>query len=214
MPLSDLPKIDFVLISHNHYDHLDAKTVKYLRAFQPQIQWIVPLRLSRWFRDRNVLNVSELDWWQSFQGKDLKITAVPAQHFSGRTLWDQNKTYWNGYVCEIGDKRFYFTGDTGYNSIDFKQIGNRWPHMDLSMIPIGTYAPREFMKPVHCGPWEAVDIHLDVKSRFSIGMHWNTFNLSEEPEERPPYDLYLTMTEKKLPYETFLPLSPGLQANW
>lgn len=212
--LGDLPPIHFVLQSHNHYDHLDSKTVAHLHKFHPHIQWIVPVGLGRWFRRRGISNVVELNWWQQHRTADYTVTAVPAQHFSGRTFWDKNKTFWNGYVCEIGGKRLYFTGDTGYNEFDFKAIGNHWPHMDLSLIPIGTYVPRKFMQPVHCSPWEAVEIHCDVKSRFSLGMHWKTFRLSGEPMDRPPYDLYLAMAHKKIPYETFLPIDPGTYVNW
>lgn len=212
--LGDLPRIDYVLISHNHYDHLDAKTVAHLHAFHPEIQWIVPLGLARWFRRRGRGKVFELNWWETHQTPGCTVTAVPAQHFSGRTLWDKNKTFWNGYVLEARGKRLYFTGDTGYNPVDFKAIGAHWPHMDLSLIPIGTYVPRAFMQPVHCSPWEAVEIHRDVKSRFSLGMHWKTFRLSDEPMDRPPYDLYLAMTDKKLAYEMFLPIDPGVYVNW
>jgi N-acyl-phosphatidylethanolamine-hydrolysing phospholipase D len=146
--------------------------------------------------------------------KNCKITAVPAQHFSGRTLWDKNKTHWNGYVVETPTKRIYFVGDTGYNSKEFKEIGNRFGQMDLSLIPIGSYIPREFMKTVHINPHEAVQIHKEVHSVFSLGMHWNTFCLSDEPYDRPPYDLYLAMEEKKLPFESFLPIDIGTYVNF
>jgi N-acyl-phosphatidylethanolamine-hydrolysing phospholipase D len=212
--LGELPSIDFVLISHNHYDHLDAKTVAALQKTQPQIQWIVPLALSPWFRKRGIQNVTEIGWWDSFRMKNAEITAVPAQHFSNRGLWDRNKTHWNGYVVQTPKKRLYFTGDTGYNAKDFKQIGEKFPYMDLSLIPIGTYSPQAFMQPVHINPYEAVQIHADVRSRFSLGMHWNTFRLSEEPMNRPPYDLYLAMKEKKMPFETFLPIDIGVYVNF
>ena len=212
--LADLPRIDYVLISHNHYDHLDAKTVRHLHAFHPEIQWIVPLGLSPWFRRRGIERVQELAWWKGARIDDCLITAVPAQHFSGRTLWDQNQTFWNGYVFETKNKRFYFTGDTGYNPVDFKMIGAEWPHMDLSLIPIGTYVPQKFMQPVHCSPREAVEIHCDVKSQFSLGMHWKTFRLSEEPMDRPPFDLYLAMRDKNLSCDTFLAIDPGVYVNW
>lgn len=214
LSLEDLPPIDFVLLSHNHYDHLDAKTVAYVSTFHPQTSWIVPLGMKSWFQKRGISSVYELGWWESHQCSRCTITAVPAQHFSGRTLWDKNRTLWNGYVFETGEKRFYFTGDTGYNEIDFKAIGNQWPYMDLSLIPIGTYSPQKFMQPVHINPYEAVQIHQDVRSVFSLGMHWKTFHLSDEPPERPPYDLYLAMKEKALPFETFLPIEIGLYTNW
>lgn len=214
MSLADLPPIDIVLISHNHYDHLDVKTVSMLHRFHPQIHWILPLGLSPWFRRRGIYSILELGWWQNHIVNGCKITAVPTQHFSGRTLFDQNKTFWNGYVLEKSGKRMYFTGDTGYNPVDFKTIGERWPNMDLSLIPIGTYVPEQFMQPVHISPREAVQIHKEVKSNLSLGMHWKTFCLSDEPLERPPFDLYLAMKEKELPFETFLPVEIGAYVNW
>jgi len=212
--LSDLPAIDFVLISHNHYDHLDAKTVSALHLLHPQIHWIVPKKLSPWFFRRGIENVYELDWWESRNLFNLGITAVPSQHFSGRTLWDKNKTGWNGYVVEVQGKSFYFAGDTGYNKFDFKEIGDLWKGFDLSLIPIGAYAPRQFMQPVHINPVEAVQIHQDVRSCFSLGMHWNTFRLSEEPFHSPPYALYVAMKDKNLPFSSFLPINPGIYVNW
>jgi L-ascorbate metabolism protein UlaG (beta-lactamase superfamily) len=105
-------------------------------------------------------------------------------------------------------------GDTGYNPFDFKKIGMRFSSFDLSLIPIGTYLPKQFMSPVHCNPYEAIEIHRDVNSQFSLGMHWSTFCLSDEPLERPPYDLYLAMKEKNLPFDTFLPIDIGVYVNW
>jgi N-acyl-phosphatidylethanolamine-hydrolysing phospholipase D len=212
--LADLPPIDLVLVSHNHYDHLDAGTVAQLYRFHPQIQWIVPEGLSPWFKKRGIHSVIELAWWQEREESKYKVSAVPAQHFSGRSLWDQNKTHWNGYVLEAGGKRLYFTGDTGYNSKDFKEIGNRFNFMDLSLIPIGTYIPKKFMQTVHINPYEAVQIHEDVKSKLSLGMHWNTFCLSDEPLDQPPFDLYLAMKEKNLAFETFLPIDIGTYVNF
>ncbi len=214
--LADLPPIDIVLISHNHYDHLDSKTVSVLNRFHPQIQWVVPLGLSPWFRHRKIDSVLELGWWKTLSVKKCTITAVPTQHFSGRTFWDQNKTLWNGYVLEHqrSSKKLYFTGDTGYNPHDFKQIGKQWPYMDLSLIPIGTYVPQQFMQPVHISPEEAVQIHEEVQSRLSIGMHWKTFRLSDEHPDLPPYDLYLSMKKKGFPFEQFLPVDIGTYVNW
>lgn len=212
--LADLPPIDIVLISHNHYDHLDLKTVIALHRFHPQIEWVVPEGLSPWFRRRGIHSVTEVGWWKTHRIKSSAITAVPTQHYSGRNILDWNKSHWNGYVVEIAGKKLYFTGDTGYNGRDFKAIGERFSWMDLSLIPIGTYSPQKFMQPVHISPLEAVQIHQDVKSRFSLGMHWKTFRLSSEPIDRPPFDLYLAMKEKKLPFETFLPIDIGTHVNF
>ncbi len=214
LSLNDLPEINIVLLSHNHYDHLDAKSIREIYRRYPDTLFVVPRGVKRWFRRRGIENVVELDWGGTYQTADLCITATPAQHFSGRTLWDKNKTLWCGYVVEIKGKTFYFVGDTGYNPVQFKEIGQRWSSIDLSLIPIGTYVPKPFMQPVHISPFEAVAIHCDVNSRLSLGMHWKTFLLSDEPPERPPYDLYLAMRERKLPFESFLPLEPGESINF
>lgn len=220
--LRDIGPIDFVLISHNHYDHLDKKSVLALTELSPGITWIVPIGVKRWFAKLKIENVYELSWWEkiSFQKERSKVTvaACPAQHFSGRGLFDSNRTFWNGYVVSLEGKEnyrsFYFTGDTGYNCHDFKEIGQRWPRLDLSLIPIGTYSPREFMKAVHICPDEAVQIHQDVGSRFSIGMHWKTFHLSDEALDLPPYDLFLAMKKAELPPEEFIAIDPGVRVNW
>ncbi len=213
-PLAALPPLNAVLLSHNHYDHLDEKTVCALAQLYPDLLWILPKGLSPWFRRRHIHRVCELDWWQSIQVDGRTITAVPTQHFSGRTLWDRDKTLWNGYIVDSPKKRFYFVGDTGYNPVDFVNIGKQFGPIDLSLIPIGAYVPRRFMAPVHTSPADAVQIHLDVGSRFSLAMHWKTFKLAEEPLHRPPYDLYLAMKAKNLPFETFLPIDVGTYINW
>lgn len=213
-PLHRLPPITAVLISHNHYDHLDAKTVLQLHHLFPHAEWILPLGLSRWFTRRGIERVRELNWWEGHSSSAFSVTAVPAQHFSGRTLWDKNKTLWNGYVLEVANKRLYFVGDTGYNERDFKKIGAHWPFMDLSLIPIGAYAPKAFMEPMHIGPYEAVAIHREVQSHLSLAMHWKTFRLSDEPPDLPPYDLYLAMKKDNLPFHAFLPIFPGTPANF
>lgn len=210
-----LPPIDLALISHNHYDHLDEKSVGFLHRQNPQMIWCVPAGVKRWFEKRKIESVFEYNWgeFRSFYDR-CRITAVPAQHFSGRRIWDENRTLWCGYIFECANKTFYFVGDSGYNSIDFKNIGETWSKIDLSMIPIGAYAPKRLLQAIHVNPKEAVQIHCDVKSKFSLAMHWNTFCLSDEPMELPPYELYLAMKEKNLPLESFLPIKPGIQVNW
>lgn len=224
VPISvkDLPEIDYVLISHNHYDHLDKQTVQMLNHYFPWITWFVPLGVEKWFRKLGISRVVECDWWDTFTLKkhcDLKFTFVPAQHFSGRGIFDKNRTLWGGWVFEYTkdletQKRVYFVGDTGYNSHQFKEIGERFNAFDLSLIPIGTYKPNPFMKPVHISPLEAVNIHMDVNSQLSIGGHWKTFRLSSEPLEQPPYDLYKAMQDKNIPVEKFRVLQPGQIINW
>jgi len=222
--IEDLPKIDYILISHDHYDHLDKKSVIKLHQKFPHINWIVPKGVKKWMNKRSIKRVIELDWFEDVSyntssGLSIQIYATPAQHFSGRVYVNANKTLWVGYVVEIKKnekllKRFYFSGDTGYNPYDFKRIGRKWNKMDLSMIPIGTYEPRDFMRPVHVNPQEAVTIHKEVGSRFSVGMHWKTFRLSDEPMNLPPYGLYMAMKENHLNPKDFVALEPGVYVNF
>ena len=214
--LEELDKIDFVLISHNHYDHLDKSTIKKLNARFPNIQWIVPSGLKKWFRKNSINNVHEFLWWQSIRLDGFDITAVPAQHFSGRHILDYNRSLWAGYVVEenISGKKFYFAGDTAYNEYDFKEIGKKFENIDLSLIPIGAYIPRAFTKPIHVDPYESVKIHEDVRSNFSIGMHWKTFHLSDEPQELPPYDLHIALKQGNIDPMKFIAVEPGTYVNW
>jgi N-acyl-phosphatidylethanolamine-hydrolysing phospholipase D len=214
LELERLPTIDYVLISHNHYDHLDKRTVKALFKHFPKICWCVPLGVKKWFQALGIDNVHEFSWWDEKEFLQLKVTATPSQHFSGRKGYDLNQTLWVGWVIEYQLKRFYFVGDTGYNPYDFKKIGAQWQSMDLSLIPIGSYLPRSFMAPVHVEPKDAVRIHQEVGSRMSIGMHWKTFHLSDEPFHQPPYDLFLALQEQKIDPAQFFVLDPGHAINW
>lgn len=217
LKLSELKQVDHVLISHNHYDHLDKNTVKILHELYPNIQWWVPLGVKKWFTSLGITKVKELSWWESFDHDSIRFTAVPTQHFSGRSFKDLDASLWSGFVVESlnpNGKRFYFVGDTGYNPFDFKEIGKKWLSMDLSLIPIGTYVPRKFMSPVHINPFEAVQIHKEVFSKKSIGMHWKTFRLSDEEEFRPAYDLVQALQKEKIRPTDFLALPPGYEINW
>jgi|SRR5579872_2974211 len=215
MSLEQLPQIHYVLISHNHYDHLDRSTVMKLHQLFPDICWLVPTGVKNWFTKLGIKRVKELGWWDKAQDGDFTFTAVPAQHFSGRSLKDTNRTLWAGWVVEHkAGKRFYFVGDTGYNPVDFKKIGEKWGGMDLSLIPIGSYSPRKFMSPVHVDPNDAVRIHREVGSKLSVAIHWKTFRLSDEPPLQPPYDLYLALQEQGIDPLTFLASEPGHAINW
>ncbi len=216
--LDALPTVDYVLISHNHYDHLDKETVKRLASRFPNIQWYVPLGVGDLIHKMGAARVIELDWWEAHTTpgpNPLEIHAVPAQHYSGRGLLDHNSSLWAGWVIKSAPNRhFYFAGDTGYNDVQFKEIGEEFGQIDLSLIPIGVYRPTEFMSTVHINPEQAVNIHLDVNSQLSVGTHWGTFRLSSEPRIQPPYDLYLSMQAKNLPLDTFRVLDPGQSINW
>jgi N-acyl-phosphatidylethanolamine-hydrolysing phospholipase D len=204
--LVDLPKIDHVLISHSHYDHLDAPTVK---ALGPDVQYWVPDGLSRWFQKRGIVSCRELSWWESAQfSEGVTVHCVPAQHGSARTAFDRNRSHWCGWVVQGQDASMYFAGDTGYSPI-FGEIGRRFGGFDLSMIPIGAYSPRWLMHPVHLNPAEAVKVHVDVKSRTSIACHWGTFRLADEPIDEPPRMLARALAAQDVDPLTFLALRPG-----
>jgi len=178
--LQDLPPIRFVLISHNHYDHLDVPTLKGLGG---DAAIIVPEGLKAFLEKKGFYRVQELRWWESTSVGSLKITAVPSKHFSGRGLFDRNQTRWCSYVVE-GSATVYFAGDTGYFD-GFKEIGRRF-RIDIALIPIGAYNPRWFMKSKHVDPEEALQAFLDLGAEFMIPIHWGTFRLSLEPIEEPP----------------------------
>jgi N-acyl-phosphatidylethanolamine-hydrolysing phospholipase D len=188
--LSELPHIDAVVISHNHYDHLDQDSVRRL-AEQPggSPRFYVPLGLKDWFARRGIHDVVELDWWQSEEFRGLGVDFVPVQHWSKRTLTDENQSLWGGWVIRHPELSFFFAGDSGYSK-DFSDIGAKFGGFDLAAIPIGAYAPRWFMQIMHADPAEAVRIHQDVKARRSLAIHWGTFaNLTDESLYEPPQRL-------------------------
>jgi L-ascorbate metabolism protein UlaG (beta-lactamase superfamily) len=182
-----LPRIDVVLISHNHYDHLDADSVQRLAAMTSGSPlFLVPLGLKAWFAGKGIENVAEYDWWQSHEAEGLRFTLVPVQHWSKRTLWDMNKTLWGGWVVEGAGLKVIHTGDMGYSQ-DARDIGERLGPFDLAFIPIGAYAPRWFMKLTHVDVPEAIRVRADLRARRAIGMHWGTFeHLTDEPLDEPP----------------------------
>ncbi|WP_432452289.1 MULTISPECIES: MBL fold metallo-hydrolase [unclassified Agarivorans] len=182
--LEDLPNIDFVLISHNHYDHLDENTIKHLGN---RTNYFVPEGLKPWFEKQGIdaQRVNELAWWDHQTFGAASITATPSQHWSGRGVFDRNKTHWASWLIELGGKRLWFAGDTGYNPYDFKEIGQWAGEIDVALIPIGAYSPRGFMKDQHVDVAEAIKVHQDVRSKLSIGMHWGTYPLTAEPVMEP-----------------------------
>lgn len=183
VPWESLPPIDAVVISHNHYDHLDAPTIRRLPRDTPIL---VPAKLARWFHRRGFTAVTELDWWQTRQIGPVQFDFVPAHHWSRRGLTDTCRTLWGGWVLTgpTGD-RVYFAGDTGYGHW-FGEIGDRYPGIDLAMLPIGAYDPQWFMRPMHINPEEAVRACDDLGATRMATMHWGTFILSAEPVTEPP----------------------------
>ncbi len=190
--IEDLPEIHAVVISHDHYDHLDTATIK---ALGDAPRYFVPLGVKRWFVSKGISadRVDEMDWWEDRRltvgEEELVITATPSQHFSGRTLTDRNSTLWAAWSVAWPDFHAWFGGDTGYNDVQFKEIGQRMGPIDLGVIPIGAYKPRSMMGPIHVDPAEAVQIHQDIGASASMAIHWGAFILSAEGVLTPTRDL-------------------------
>jgi L-ascorbate metabolism protein UlaG (beta-lactamase superfamily) len=201
IPLVALPRVDVVLLSHNHYDHLQPSSLAALRC-----DVVTTLGVGRYLPRGG--NAVELDWWQSVDVGGTRITAVPAQHFSARTLWDKNRSLWCGFVVEVDGVTVYFAGDSGYTP-QFAEIGARFPAIDVALLPIGAYEPRWFMQPMHMNPEEAVRAHLDIRPRFSIGMHFATFQLTDEGIDEPLRALERARVQHGVPAEAFRVLDFG-----
>lgn len=181
--LDALPQIDLILLSHNHYDHLDLPTLKILhKKHQPQI--VCPLGVDLFLRKKGFNSLNTLDWWETISWSGLQITSAPSQHFSARGMFDRDRTLWCGFVIQAEKLKIYYVGDTGYGDI-FQEIGERLGPFDLSIIPIGAYHPRWFMSPIHCDPAQAIQIHHDIRSNQSIACHYGTFPLAMDGQNGP-----------------------------
>ncbi|BCL60355.1 MBL fold metallo-hydrolase [Desulfomarina profundi] len=205
----ELVDIDFIVISHNHYDHLDHRTVK---LFGNSVTWFVPWGLKRWFKKQGIdsCNIVESEWWQSHTyNKDVTVTFTPAVHWSKRTPWDTNKSLWGSWSIRIMDFTCWFGGDTAYDSMLFKEIGQRTGPYDLALIPIGAYGPRYFMLSQHVDPAQAILIHRDIISKLSIPIHWGTFQLTHEPFFEPPRLLKTILKSEKYEKTQFFPIRIG-----
>ncbi|MEO5602889.1 MAG: MBL fold metallo-hydrolase [Cyclobacteriaceae bacterium] len=205
----DLPRIHLVLLTHNHYDHLDLQTMRMVfGAHHPKI--ISPLGIKAFLDQQFITGSTELDWWQKFIFRDtLEIQSVPAQHFSGRGLLDRDVTLWCGFIIKTSIGNIYFAGDTGYNDQTFKEIGKRCGPFRVSLLPIGAYKPEWFMSPIHTSPEESIKIHLDVMSQTSIGMHFGTFALADDGYDEPVEDLQSAMRKYNLNPHEFIILQAG-----
>ncbi len=183
----DLPRIDTVLLSHDHYDHLDLPTLRLLAA-RGESTFIVPAKVGRLLRSEKIAPVHELDWGESLRLPASTIHCVPAIHFSGRGISNRNETLWCGYVIELGERRVYFAGDTAFGD-HFEAIRERFGSPELALLPIGAYEPRWFMSPVHMGPDEAVKAHRILGAATSIAIHHGTFHLADEGLDTPAKSL-------------------------
>ena len=179
----DLPPISTVLLSHNHYDHCDRRTLGMLaKRFDPIV--ITPLGNGALVKSAGIRRVEELDWWQEARTSALPITLTPAHHFSARTPLDRNRALWGGFRLVAGRRRIFFAGDTAYAPF-FRDVRQRLGPIDLALLPIGAYEPRWFMRAVHMNPAEAVQAHLDLDATESIGMHFGTFQMTTEGIDEP-----------------------------
>lgn len=181
---TELPPVDLMLVSHNHYDHLDAGAIARY-GHKETTQVVVPLGLGAFFEKRGYPRVLEQDWWQTCELAGLKISTLPAVHFSGRGPFDRNRTLWASFAIAADNERVWFSGDTARGEV-FTEIGRRFGPFDLALIAIGAYEPRNFMQAVHASPEDAIEIARSVRARKTIGMHWGTIMLTpEDPFEAP-----------------------------
>lgn len=230
LKIDQLPNIDIIVISHNHYDHLDVASVEALTSSSflqningTQPLWLVPLGLQKWFAQFNVTHIKEMDWWQEYKIGNLTIQAQPSQHWSRRGLFDTNESLWASWAFiwknlseneTITKPNFtaWFGGDTAYNPYQFKEIGKVLGEVDLAMIPIGAYEPRWFMKTQHVNPLDAVEIFKDINAKSAFGIHWNTFVLTAEAIDEPPEALERALHKNAINTELFQAM--GIGKTW
>ena len=186
--LKEIPEVNLFLLTHNHYDHLSTRTIK--RFPYKKAKVLAPLKLGKYFTRNGFADVSEMDWYEEIKVNDIKITFLPAVHWSKRSLWDTNKTLWGNFLIEYNNKKIFFACDTGFGNI-YKELGKKYGPIDLTFINIGAYnfypmSPRKDKSIYHTNPEEALNIAQDLKSKKVLGMHWGTVVLSLEPIMEPP----------------------------
>jgi L-ascorbate metabolism protein UlaG (beta-lactamase superfamily) len=203
----DLPPIHLVLLSHNHYDHLDLPTLRKLSA-RREAEFVAPSRVAPWLESQGVGPVRDLDWGDRTSVRGLTIHSVPALHFSARGLFDRNKTLWCGYAIEAGARVVYFAGDTAYGD-HFAAIRERFGQPRLALLPIGAYEPRWMMSPVHMAPGEAVQAHQALGAQMSVAIHHGTFQLADEAIDAPGEALRESLRRQQIGEQSFRVLNNG-----
>ena len=208
IPIDKLPKIDVITVSHNHYDHLDLRSLKKIYKANPNAIFLVPKGDKRRLERRGIENVIEFLWWEEIEIKGSKFIFTPVQHWSARGIADRNKSLWGGWFMNLKTETIYHAGDTGYSK-DFIETKKRLGSPSISLIPVGAYAPRWFMKTNHVNPPEAIQIAIDLESERNFGMHWGTFQLTDEEILEPPKLLKESLRDQGLPDNFFNILRPG-----
>ncbi|HEY4643670.1 MAG TPA: MBL fold metallo-hydrolase [Bacteroidota bacterium] len=211
--IDQLPPIDGVVISHDHYDHLDKDALAEIASRNPSMVAVAPLGLRDSLHDIGVHNAVELDWGEEFAIRGVSVHCEPAQHFSGRSLFDRNSTLWASFALIGKNSRLYFTGDSGYWT-GFHDIGEKYGGFDVAAVPIGAYEPRSFMSPVHMNPEEAVQAFLDLKAQHFVPIHWGTYNLADEPFLEPPHRVRHEAERRDIPLENFWLMKHGETREW
>lgn len=207
VPFEALPDVAVVLLSHNHYDHCDLRTLRRVEArWRPLV--VTPLGNRRLLESAGLRRIAEIDWWERAGAAPMPVTLTPAQHFSARHPFDRNRALWGGFVVGAAGRRIYFAGDTGYGP-HFRQLHDRLGRVDLALLPIGAYEPRWFMKDVHMNPAEAVQAHLDLGAPPSLGMHFGTFQLTTEGIDAPLVELDAARRARGVPEARFHTLEFG-----
>lgn len=208
LALADLPRIDIILLSHNHYDHMDLASLRALHKHSPGARIVTMLGNTAYLAKKGLPGAVELDWWQETTVHGAHITATPARHFAARTLWDRNETLWGGLFLNYKGHKIYFAGDTGYTKF-FAEIRHRLGAPDLALLPIGAYEPRWMMGPVHTNPAEAVQALQDLHATRAVGMHFGTFQLTAEAIDAPLHALKAALDAAGIAPERFFTLETG-----
>jgi L-ascorbate metabolism protein UlaG (beta-lactamase superfamily) len=209
LALDALPRIDAVLLSHDHYDHCDLPSLRTLNRHY-DVQVFAPLGHRPLLKSAGVLRVAELDWWQTHRfSQNTTVTLTPARHWCRRRPGETNRRLWGGFLLRVGDRKIFFAGDTGYDDRLFREIAARTGPPDLALLPIGAYEPRWFMSGAHLNPAEAVNVHRDLGARRSVAMHWGTFRLTDEAREAPPNALAAARAAAGMTEDEFVILAPG-----
>lgn len=206
IPLNQLPQIDFITVSHNHYDHLDINSLKKISELNPDAVFLVPAGDLKLLKRKRIDNVYEFKWWETFNVEELTFTFTPVQHWSKRGLFDRNKSLWGGWYMNFIDYGMYHAGDTGYSN-DFIDTRLKLGAPKYAFIPIGAYNPEWFMAESHVNPEDAIQVMLDLEAEKAFGMHWGTFALTDEDTLEPPARLKEALKSFNSP--DFISLIPG-----